>query len=145
MRFLCAILGLHFCFCCLFAQEKADWPPPLPGAKEGTVTLRSERFLKVPDRVMKAREDRKAAAFTVARAAPTVEFAYHRDLGPDAVRRRLWSSWGDICVPGDGRVYCAIGDHGDDAGGDARCFLYRWDPKARTLEQVVDLNKVVPP
>jgi hypothetical protein len=51
------------------------------------------------------RKDEKAAAFTVARAAPRVEFAYHRDLGPDAVSRRLWSSWGDIGVAGDGQVY----------------------------------------
>jgi hypothetical protein len=74
-----------------------------------------------------------------------VDFAYHRDLGPDAVKRRLWSSWGDICVASDGRVYVGIGDHGDDAGGDARCFIYRWDPAKKLLERVVDINAVVPP
>jgi hypothetical protein len=42
-------------------------------------------------------------------------------------------------------VYCAVGDHGDDVGGDARCFLYRWDPKRKMLERIVDVNAVVPP
>src|SRR5437763_996359 len=66
-------------------------------------------------------------------------------LRPLPVGRRLWSSWGDIGVAADGRVYCAIGDHGNDAGGDARCFLYRWDPARKVLEQVADMNVVVPP
>jgi hypothetical protein len=129
----------------LWADDRPSWPPPLKGAKDGTVTLKSADFLKVPAAVEKSRKDEKNATFIVAKTAPAVDLAYHRDLGPDAVKRRLWSSWGDICVAGDGRVYCAIGDHGDDAGGDARCFVYRWDPKKKTLEQIVDLNKVVPP
>jgi sugar lactone lactonase YvrE len=66
-------------------------------------------------------------------------------LGPDAASRRLWSSWGDICVANDGRVYCGVGDHGDDLGGDARCFIYCWDPQRKTLAQVADMNQVVPP
>lgn len=126
-------------------EDKASWPPALKGAKDGTVTLKTDDFLKVPDAVEKARTTKGHAAFSVAKEAPTVDLAYHRDLGPDAVSRRLWSSWGDICIASDGRVYCAVGDHGNDQGGDARCFIYRWDPKTKTLEQVVDLNKLVPP
>jgi hypothetical protein len=126
-------------------EDRTPWPPPLKGAKGGTVTLKSDDFLKVPDAVEKARKTKGYADFTVAKEAPTVDLAFHRDLGPDAVKRRLWSSWGDICVASDGLVYCAIGDHGDDLGGDARCFVYRWDPKTKALEQVADLNKVVPP
>lgn len=126
-------------------DEAPPWPPPLTGARDGTVTLRSDAFLEVPEAVRAAAGQEGVAPFVVAAAPPTVEFAFHRDLGTGAARRRLWSSWGDIAVAGDGRVYCAIGDHGDDAGGDARCFLYRWDPGRRTLGQVVDMNRVVPP
>jgi hypothetical protein len=129
----------------LSAAEEVEWPPPLKGAKGGTVTLRSDLFLNVPESVQTAAKKEGAAPFVVARTPPTVEFAYHRDLGPDAVSRRLWSSWGDIGLASDGRVYCAIGDHGDDVGGDARCFVYRWDPKVKTLERIVDMNAVVPP
>jgi sugar lactone lactonase YvrE len=127
------------------ADEQPRWPPPLTGAKDGTVTLKSDRFLDVPESVLTGGKKDGAAPFTVAKVAPTVDLAFHRDLGPNAVGRRLWSSWGDICLASDGRVYCAVGDHGDDAGGDARCFLYRWDPARKVLEQVVDMNAVVPP
>src|SRR5262249_12517632 len=85
----------------------AEWPPALKGAKAGTVTLKTDRFLDVPESVATAVK-KGAAPFTVAKTAPTVDFAYHRDLGPNAVSRRLWSSWGDICVASDGRVYAAI-------------------------------------
>ena len=122
-----------------------EWPPALSGALGGTVSLRSDGFLKVPESVQEWRKEEGAAPFTVAQEAPSVDLAFHRDLGPDAISRRLWSSWGDICVAGDGRVYCGIGDHGNDAGGDARCFLYRWDPRRRTFEKIVDMNEVVPP
>lgn len=127
------------------AAGRPAWPPPLAGAKDGTVTLKTDDFLKVPAAVEKARADPKFAPFSVAKVAPAVELALHRDLGPDADRRRLWSSWGDICVASDGRVYLAIGDHGDDAGGDARCLVYRWDPRTSTLERVIDLAQVVLP
>jgi hypothetical protein len=128
------------------ASNKGAWPPPLPGAgKNGSVTLTSDRFLETPVDVGIWLEDDGAADFTVAKEAPIVDLAFHQDLGPDAANRRLWSSWGDIGLAADGNVYCGIGDHGDDAGGDARCFLYRWDPETKTLRQIVDMNKVVPP
>jgi hypothetical protein len=85
------------------------------------------------------------AAFVVASEPPKVELALHRYLGPSPASRRLWSSWGDIALADDGSVYVGIGDHHDDVGGDARCFIYRWDPKTKTLERVVDMNQVVPP
>lgn len=127
------------------AEDTPTWPPPLRGAKNGTVTLRSDRFLEVPEAVAKARTAAGAAEFTVAKEVPTVELAFHGNLGANAAGRRLWSSWGDIGLASDGRVYCAVGDHGDDAGGDARCFLYAWDPATKTLEQVVEMNRVIPP
>jgi hypothetical protein len=122
-----------------------EWPPELQDAKSGTVTLRSDGFLKVPASVAEWRTGDGAAPFVVAKEVPTVELAFHRDLGPEAINRRLWSSWGDIGIAQDGRVYCGIGDHGNDAGGDARCFIYRWDPKSKALEQIIDMNDVVPP
>jgi hypothetical protein len=122
-----------------------QWPPALTGVEDGTVTLRSDEFLKVPASVQEWMNEDGAAPFVVAKEPPTVDLAFHGDLGPDAINRRLWSSWGDIGIAKDGRVYCGIGDHGKDAEGDARCFIYRWDPKSRKLEQIVDMNNVVPP
>jgi sugar lactone lactonase YvrE len=124
------------------AAGAQEWPPELPGTSRGTVTYRSESFLSVPESVRKA--DASAAPYQLAKSPPTVDLAFHRDLGPDAARRRLWSSWGDLCVAGDGTVYAGIGDHGDDAGGDARCFLYRWFPDRKEMRQVADVNAVAP-
>src|SRR5205823_2756265 len=92
--------------------EDASWPPVLRGAVNGTVTLRDEEFLRVPAPVAAKMDDGKIVPFDVAKSAPAVELAFHDRLGPDAITRRLWSSWGDICVAGDGRVYCGLGDHG---------------------------------
>jgi hypothetical protein len=127
------------------AQETASYPPPLPNSKNGVVSLRTDAFLEVPESVAKASKQEGAAPFTVAKTAPTVELTYHGNLGENAATRRLWSSWGDICVARDGKVYVAIGDHGNDEGGDARCFLYAWDPQGKALTQVVDMNQHIPP
>jgi len=127
-------------------QGPRAWPPALArGRGTARSTLETRDFLVTPESVQTAARQEGAAAFTVAAAPPRVDLAYHQNLGPDAVNRRLWSSWGDIGVAGDGRVYCGIGDHANDVGGDARCFLYRWGPRGRALEQVVDMNRVVPP
>lgn len=138
------VCGLLLVPALVTAEEAPSWPPPLPNAKDGTVTVKSDTLLEVPANVQAARKD-AGFEFVVAAKPPTIAFAYHRDLGPDAVNRRLWSSWGDIGLASDGKVYCAIGDHGNDTGGDARCFVYVWDPVKQTLEQIVDMNKVVPP
>ncbi|MBW3543182.1 MAG: hypothetical protein KY476_23240 [Planctomycetes bacterium] len=126
------------------AAQSEPWPPRLNEAHDATIAIQSEVFLQVPETVTARRQQEGIAPFVVAATTPKVELAYHDDLGVAAVHRRLWSSWGDICVASDGRVYCGIGDHADDAGGNARCFLYRWDPKTSRLEQVVDMNQVVP-
>ena len=139
------IIALLFISPMASGQTPVEWPPALKGAKDSTVSLKSELFLQTPDSVAAAMKKDGAAPFTVAKAAATVDLALHRDLGPDAVNRRLWSSWGDICLASDGKVYCAVGDHGDDVGGNARCFIYCWDPKQKLLERIVDMNEVVPP
>ena len=120
-------------------NSERPWPPVIPNAPQGTVTLESPEFLAIPPGVLAG-----ASKFVVAKQPPTVDLAFHQNLGPNPAERRLWSSWGDICVAKDGRVYVGIGDHGKDAEGDARCFLYSWDPKTKTLSQIVDMNKVVP-
>src|SRR4051812_49299214 len=76
---------------------EGDWPPPLKGAVNGTVTYTTPAFLDVPAGVTAEAAKEGAAPYVVARAAPTVTLAYHRDLGPGAKGRRLWSSWGDVC------------------------------------------------
>jgi hypothetical protein len=137
-------LPLVFLVIAHLAQAQS-WPPKLEGAANGTVTLKTDEFLTVPNAVVAKRSGDKTAPFVVAKTAPTVHLAFHRSLGPDAISRRLWSSWGDIALAKDGRVYCGIGDHGNAVGGDARCFIYCWDPKTTTLKQVVDMNVIIPP
>ncbi len=129
---------------CAIRLDAADWPPPLRGIVDGVANVETDDFLRVPASVETRRKEMDVVAFDVAHAAPRVELAFHDQLGADAASRRLWSSWGDIGVANDGRVYCAIGDHGDDAGGNARCFLYQWDPAKHALRQIVDMNRVVP-
>src|SRR5689334_4130056 len=126
------------------ADETQPWPPKLPSAVGGTSTFSSPDLVKTPDSVAALLKS-SASEIDVAKNPPTIDLAFHDQLGPDAARRRLWSSWGDICVASDGRVYCAIGDHANDVGGDARCFVYCWDPKMKHLKQVVDMKQVVPP
>jgi len=127
------------------AADEVTWPPVLRGANNGVLTLESPTLLEVPAMVKEAVEAGKAAPFIVAKSPPRVELTFHQQLGVDAVNRRLWSSWGDIALASDGRVYCAIGDHGKDKEGDARCFIYVWEPEKKQLRQIIDMNQVVPP
>ncbi|QDU30512.1 hypothetical protein ETAA8_56570 [Anatilimnocola aggregata] len=128
-----------------FAQEATPWPPPLKGATKGTAVVEDKSFLDVPEKVAELAAQAGSAKFVMAKTPPRVEIALHEQLGTEAATRRLWSSWGDIGIAKDGNVYVAIGDHGNDVGGDARCFIYRWDPKVSQLTQIVDMNQVIPP
>lgn len=121
-----------------------QWPPPLDDAVGGVVNIKTKDFLVAPA-LTEPDSPKTEASYLVAKEPPAVDLAFHAQLGPDAIGRRLWSSWGDICVADDGTVYCGIGDHGNAVGGDARCFLHHWDPRKKTLNQVVDMNQVVPP
>ncbi len=121
------------------------WPPALPGHKEHYASVQTDKFLEIPTAVLSAMGEEGYAEFEVAKVAPQVEVAFHDKLGSNPAERRLWSSWGDICVARDGSVYSGIGDHGDDAGGDGRCMIYRWDPKKSKLTQVANMGKIVPP
>ena len=122
----------------------ASWPPPLLGAVNGTVTLTTDDFLKVPTAVEALRAKAGATPFVVAAKAPTVELTYHRGLPDAALNGTGWSAWGDICVASDGKVYSGIGDHGDNAG-QGRSYIYCWAPATRVLKQVVNINAVARP
>ncbi len=144
---------LGFCFfstCLLFATlvfagQPMEWPPHMRGVSNRTIRIKSNEFLVVPDSVVQAASGTgKVAAFVVAAEAPVVDLAFHGPLPDAALNGTGWSSWGDIEVADDGRVYCGIGDHGYDAAGSARAFIFEWDPAARNLRQVVDLNAIVP-
>jgi hypothetical protein len=82
-----------------------SWPPLLPGAVNGTVTVSTDDFLIVPATVKEGLAKPGAMQFVMAKKAPTVELAYHRDLPDRALNGTGWSAWGDICVASDGKVY----------------------------------------
>jgi len=137
---LVALFALYF-----VVPAGADaWPPKLPGAVEGVVTLSSPLFLKTPPEVQAAVTNDGAAPFVVAKVPPVVELALHGNLGDLPEKGTLWSSWGDIGVASDGRVYSAIGNHGKCLEGTARALLYRWTPDTKRLQQVCDVNAIVP-
>lgn len=139
---LIALFLLCFSAGMLGAQEQ--WPPPLKGAVNGTVTFTSDLLLKVPPDVQKMAAEPDVPPFIVAKTPPVIDLAYHGNLPNAALNGTGWSAWGDICLASDGRVYSGIGDHGDDAGGKSHAYIYEWDPKTKILKQVVDLNAVVP-
>lgn len=121
------------------------WPPELPNVVDGKATVETPQLLAIPSEVAATRSDEGVAPFEVAKTAPIVDVFFHRELGTNPTARRLWSSWGDICLASDGSVYVGIGDHHHDKDGDGRCFLYRWSPTSKSLEQIVDMNQVVTP
>jgi hypothetical protein len=144
------LLGLAYGLRAQNAVPSAEtaWPPPLQSAVHGVATIKSDAFLTVPPEVEKARAQEGAAPFVVARTPPVVELVYHGELPGHAQNATGWTAWGDILVAGDGRVYCGLGNHGNNAlrpegenGGQA--FLYQWNPPTKTLRRVVDLNHIV--
>lgn len=100
--------------------------PSLPDGKP-LIGVSTERFLQPPIGL--------AADTRVATTAPTVDvFVYPGQT----YEGRPWSNWGHGSFVG-GRSYSAIGDHRSPAGT-ARVFEY--DPRQRTLRQVVDTQSL---
>ena len=130
--------------CTSLTVADTNWPPVLKGSSNGTVTITSDRFLKIPAAVATAASQAGAAPFTVAKIPPTIDLAFHGSLPNRATNGTGWSAWGDIAVASDGRVYCGIGDHGKDALGQSQAFLYQWNPAPKVLTQIVDVNAIVP-
>jgi hypothetical protein len=124
----------------LKAQE--TWPPALPSANEkGVATISTSDFLKMPAAVQHVLDSNAAVAkLTVAKAVPVVELTYHQGLPNAALNGTGWSSWGDICLASDGKVYSGIGNHWKTEKGQA--YIYCWDPVKKEFNKIVDLNKV---
>lgn len=119
-----------------------SWPPALPGAVDGVVTLTGPEFLQTP--ALTATEAAKpgAAKFVVAKTPPVVDLVYHAPLPGPAVNGTGWSAWGDICVASSGDVYVATGDHGPDKAGTSAVFIYHYDPKIRKLTRIANPNDI---
>lgn len=75
---------------------------------------------------------------TVARVPPRIDFVPVGALEPWG--QGAWSTWGELLVAANGKVYFGAGDHG---GYDARCYLLEYDPQARQLRTVVDVWKAL--
>jgi hypothetical protein len=113
-------------------QKKAAAPwkaPELPGGKT-TVTDSSNSFVKIPEGV--AVKD----GVTVAKAAPTIDFAY---FPGQTYAGRPWSAWGESTFA-RGKYYASIGDHLAPAG---TAFVYEYDPATRTFRQLVDVQRLL--
>jgi hypothetical protein len=72
--------------------------------------------------------------FDVAKTPPAIDFAVFPNQWEGA---RLWSSWGDSLFASDGKFYASIGDHAAPHG---TAYVYAIDPKANTVQLVVDYN-----
>ncbi len=121
------------------AQE--TWPPKLPTAnKSGVATLNTPDLLKVPSAVQHVLDSTSNAQLTIAKTVPTVEVVYHNELPNAALNGTGWSSWGDICVASDGKVYSGIGNHWKTDKGES--YIYSWDPATKILKKVADVNKI---
>jgi len=118
-----------------------SWPPPLPTANEnGVATLSNADLLSIPASVQHILDSTSDAKLIVAQNVPTVEISYHTELPNAALNGTGWSSWGDICVASDGIVYSGIGNHWKTDRGES--YIYSWDPAAKTLKKVADVNKI---
>jgi len=132
------LFGLFFSF---NSKGQKIWPPDLPTAnKNGVATLSTAEFLKVPVGVQHILDSTSNARLIVAKAVPTVDLVYHDQLPNAAINGTGWSSWGDICVASDGKVYSGIGNHWKTDRGES--YIYSWDPSTKIFRKVADLNKI---
>jgi len=132
------LLGLLFSSN-ITAQEA--WPPALPTANEnGVATISTTDFLRMPTGVQNVLDSNTAAKLSVAKKVPVVELVYHQGLPNAALNGTGWSSWGDICLASDGKVYSGIGNHWKTEKGQA--YIYCWDPSKKEFRKIADLNKI---
>jgi hypothetical protein len=105
----------------------ATWlTPALPGGKP--IATETSRALLRPPASLKKDVD-------VAKTPPTVELMVYPG---QSYQGGPWSVWGDGTVV-DGRYYSTIGDH--FAPGNS--YVYEYDPRARSLRRVVDVQRVL--
>src|SRR5688572_17596022 len=79
-------------------ERDLPYPPKLPGGREA-VTDTSGAFLKASSRL--------GAEVTVAKTAPTIDFAFFPGQNYPG---KPWSAWGDSLAI-NGKYYASIGDH----------------------------------
>lgn len=128
-------------FSCQKPVEETAWPPDLPTAnKNGVATLTGPELLQIPSTVQHILDSLPKVQLAVAREAPTVELVYFNDLPDPAFNGTGWSSWGDICIASDGKVYAGIGNHGGIEKGEA--YVYCWDPSKGELKKIADINEI---
>ncbi len=101
----------------------------------------SPQFLMVPEDYPEIRD------FSVAKEAPTVDFAIIQGMEPFVLpvlhpyhEGGIYGGWGDVSKGPDGCFYYSIGDH-RGCGGTA--YMFRYDPADKTNTIVIDLKKVV--
>ncbi len=116
------------------AQKKkapeVEWKAPaLPDGKE-VVTDTSEDFIKTPKGVT------LKDGVTVAKIAPTIDFAY---FPGQTYAGRPWSCWGESTFA-NGKYYASFGDHLAPAGS---AYVHEYDPAKKTFRQLVDLKKLL--
>ncbi len=114
------------------APVEVTYPPKLADGKT-FITDTSEEFLKAPETLK--------AGVLVAKTPPTVDFLFYP--GQD-YPGKPWSNWGDSVTSG-GKYYSAIGDHlaigskGDGEHGTGTAHVFEYDPKTKSLKELVDL------
>jgi hypothetical protein len=101
--------------------------PELPGGKVA-VTDTSDAFLKPPGELKDG--------VTVARSAPTIDFAY---FPGQTYIGKPWSCWGESIFV-DGKYYASMGDHLAPAG---TAFVYEYDPATKAFRQLIDVKKLL--
>lgn len=142
---VCLIIGLQFLISCSSSSDTKvfdkSWPPELPTANEnGMATLNSADLLTIPNSVQHILDSTVNAKLVVAEHVPTVELSYHTELPHAAFNGTGWSSWGDILVASDGKVYSGTGNHwGIDSG---ETYVYSWDPSIKRLKKIADINQL---
>ncbi len=127
MRLVLLTAGVYwFCADVLPGQE-LTYPPKLPGGKT-VATDSSKSFLKPGENIL--------PGVAIAKTPPTVDFLYYPQ---QTYPGNPWSVWGDS-LAADGKYYSAIGDH---QGPKGNAFVYEYDPVAKKIRTLVDLQKVL--
>lgn len=141
-----AFLGIILVSCNSSSGTKVlptePWPPKLTTSDaKGTASFTTPDFLIPPADVKKVIDSLPAELRPdIAKTPPVIELAYHGDLPDAALNGMGWSSWGDICLASDGKVYSGIGSHGGDEKG--ICYMYCWDPALKELKRIAELNQI---
>jgi hypothetical protein len=128
-------------FISLVVYSQQEWPPILPGTDQNNMAhLSGNDLLQVPTSVKEILQSDSNVHLQVAATAPQIDITYHQGLPNAALNGTGWSSWGDICLATDGKVYSGIGNHWKTEKGQS--FIYCWDPAKQQLNKIVDLNKI---